>query len=117
MDHAQHDYCPFFHHTIELIGRRWTGVIIWTLADGPLRFGDVRSRIPGLSDRLLTDRLAELEAEGVIGRCAHDGNSAYHLTEKGEQLLPVLDAVAQVAASWACDESPADRPGRIRTAP
>lgn len=115
MDHTAHEYCPFFHHTIELIGRRWTGVILWTLADGPLRFGDVRNRIPGLSDRLLTDRLGELETEGVIGRCAHDGNPAYHLTEKGEQLLPVLDSVAQVAASWACDESPADRPGRIRT--
>ncbi|MEM9034702.1 MAG: helix-turn-helix domain-containing protein [Actinomycetota bacterium] len=110
-----HEYCPYFHHTIELIGRRWTGVILWAMSDGPVRFAEVRSRVPGLSDRLLTDRLAELEAEGVVGRCERSGSSCYDLTDKGRQLLPALEAVSDVAAAWACEESPAERPGRIRS--
>ncbi|MEO1060507.1 MAG: helix-turn-helix domain-containing protein [Actinomycetota bacterium] len=110
----QHEYCPYLHHTMELIGRRWTGVILWTLANGPTRFAEIRSAIPGLSDRLLTDRLVELEGEGIVGRCDQDGASCYRLTDKGEQVVPVLEAAAAVASGWACDESPADRPGRIR---
>ncbi len=113
---TDHEYCPYFHHTIELIGRRWTAVILWTLANGPTRFAEIRSAIPGLSDRLLTDRLTELEAEGLVGRCDQDGASCYRLTAKGEQVVPVLESVSEVASRWACDESPADRPGRIRAA-
>ncbi len=113
---THHEYCPYFHHTMELIGRRWTAVILWTLANGPTRFAEIRSTIPGLSDRLLTDRLAELEAEGLVGRCDQDGTSCYRLTGKGEQVVPALEAVSEVAAVWSCDESPADRPGRIRSA-
>lgn len=111
-----HEYCPYFHHTIELIGRRWTAVILWTLSNGPIRFAEIRAAIPGLSDRLLTDRLTELEAEGIVGRCDQDGASCYRLTGKGEQVIPVLEAASSVASIWAGDESPADRPGRIRPA-
>ncbi|MEM9712245.1 MAG: winged helix-turn-helix transcriptional regulator, partial [Actinomycetota bacterium] len=63
---------------------------------------------------LLTDRLGELEAEGIVGRCDQDGASCYRLTDKGGQVVPLLEAVAGVASGWACDETPADRPGRIR---
>lgn len=109
-------YCPFFHHTVELVGRRWSGVILKVLAAGPTRFGDIRDKIPGLSDRLLTNRLSEFEGEGIIARCEHDGASCYGLTEKGRAVEPVLDAVAIVARDWAALEGPVDKPGRIRSA-
>lgn len=109
-------YCPFFHHTVELVGRRWSGVILRVLAVGPARFGDIRAKVPGLSDRLLTNRLTEFEAEGIVRRCEQDGVACYGLTEKGRALEPVLDAVAEVARTWARSEAPAPRPGRIRSA-
>ncbi len=59
-------YCPHFHHVIELIGRRWTGAILLVLANGPSRFSGLRHQIPGLSDRLLSERLDELEDEGIV---------------------------------------------------
>lgn len=108
-------YCPYFHHTVELLGRRWSGVILKVLATGPARFGDIRERIPGLSDRLLTSRLAEFEAEGLVRRCEHDGVACYGMTAKGRQLEPVLDALVDVSRIWADGELP-ERPGRIRTA-
>ena len=62
------NYCPVFHRAVELIGRRWNGPIIRALLDGAERFGEIRSRIPGLTDRLLAQRLRELEREGVVQR-------------------------------------------------
>jgi DNA-binding HxlR family transcriptional regulator len=114
MTDEQHEYCPYFHHMMELIGRRWTAVIIWTLADGPARFAEIRSAIPDLSDRLLTDRLIELEGEGIAGRCDHEGTACYRLTTKGEELTPLLESASKLAEGWARQEAPADRPGRIR---
>jgi len=109
-------YCPYFHHTIELLGRRWTGVILRVLAAEAARFGDIKGHIPGLSDRLLTSRLCELEAEGLVKRCQQDGTNHYGLTAKGFELKPAIEAVEQVAVSFARREEPADRPGRIRSA-
>ena len=108
-------YCPHFHHTVELLGRRWSGVILKVLAaTGPHRFRDIRDRVPGLSDRLLTSRLGELETEGIIRRCEHDGTACYGLTSKGRRLEPVLDEIAAASHEWARAEAPAPRPGRIR---
>ena len=107
-------YCPHFHHTVELVGRRWSGVILKVLAVGPCRFGDIRAKVPGLSDRLLTNRLSEFETEGLVRRREHDGVACYGLTDKGRVLEPVLDAVSVVALDWAVREGPADKPGRIR---
>jgi DNA-binding HxlR family transcriptional regulator len=107
-------YCPYFHHAVELVGRRWSGVILKVLTTGPSRFGDIRDKVPGLSDRLLTSRLAEFEAEGVVARCEHDGAACYGLTDKGRAIEPVLDAVTDVARDWAIRERPAVRPRRIR---
>jgi DNA-binding HxlR family transcriptional regulator len=106
-------YCPYFHHTIELLGRRWTGVILRELLDGAQRFCEVRSAIPGLSDRLLAERLDELEREGLVVRDAAE-HVSYGLTERGQSLGPVLMAIGQYAAQWADACQPADRPGRIR---
>ena len=59
-------YCPYFHHTIELIGRRWTGAVLLAMAAGRSNYSDIRDAIPGISDRLLSERLRELEVEGIV---------------------------------------------------
>jgi DNA-binding HxlR family transcriptional regulator len=96
------DYCAVFHRGIELIGRRWNGVIVRALLAGGQRFSDVRAAVPGLSDRLLTERLRELEREGVVTRSRPPAasGSCYSLTPKGQALAPVLDAVSSWASAW-----------------
>lgn len=96
------EYCAVFHRAIELIGRRWNGVIVRALLAGGHRFSDVRAAVPGLSDRLLAERLRELEREGVVTRSlpSSAGGSCYSLTAKGRALAPVLDAVSSWAAAW-----------------
>ena len=67
-DQAGNGVCPHFHAAIELIGKRWTGASLCALTDGPLRFGELARAVPGLSDRLLSQRLRELEDEGLVER-------------------------------------------------
>ena len=88
--------------------------LVSALAAGPARFGDIKGNVPGLSDRLLTSRLGELEAEGLVKRCRRDGTNCYGLTSKGLELTPAIEALEEVAGSWARREAPAERPGRIR---
>ncbi len=102
MDETQ-GYCPVFHRAVELIGRRWNGPIIRALLDGADRFGEIRSRIPGLTDRLLAQRLRELEREGVVERT---------LTTKGHSLAPVIESIAQWAAAWEPPGSTSSAQGR-----
>ena len=81
--------CPHFHAAIELIGKRWTGAIVCALTEQPLRFGELAKAVPGLSDRLLSQRLRELEEEGLVEREVEDGTPVrvtYSLTEKGADL-------------------------------
>jgi DNA-binding HxlR family transcriptional regulator len=95
--------CPDFHEAIELIGRRWTGAIVWALAAEPLYFADLCASIPGLSDRLLSTRLRELEAEGLVARSVHSGAPArvsYALTEKGRALEPAMRELREWAREW-----------------
>ncbi len=95
-------YCPRFHAAIELIGRRWTGPILLALFSGNDRFGQLRDAVPGLSDRLLSERLKELEAAGVVERRCAGRDVSYHLTEHGYQLQPIIEGLLE----WA-DKSPA----------
>jgi DNA-binding HxlR family transcriptional regulator len=96
------EVCPHFHAAIELIGKRWSGAIIWALSDGPLRFAELKRAVPGLSDRLLSRRLRELETAGMISRTVEDDlpvKVTYELTEKGRSLKPAI----QMLREWACD--------------
>jgi DNA-binding HxlR family transcriptional regulator len=96
-------FCPLFHRAIEIIGRRWTGAIVRALLAGDNRFSQVRATIPGLSDRLLSQRLKELEAEGLVERTVHDETPVrieYHLTAKGEALASVVQAASEWAEQW-----------------
>lgn len=95
--------CPRFHKAVELIGRRWTGAIVRTLLAGPRRFNELLTAIPGISDRLLTERLRELEAAGVVDREVHAASPvrvSYALTQCGRELSPALDEIGHWAERW-----------------
>ena len=95
--------CPDFHAAIELIGRRWAGAILWALAERPHYFAELTASVPGLSDRLLSRRLRELEAAGLVERCVHNGTPArvsYALTEKGRALETTLGSLKDWAREW-----------------
>lgn len=94
-------HCPYFQATVELIGRRWTASIIRSLFVGEQRFSDVFETIPGISARLLTKRLRELCASGLV-TSRHDGHlGSYALTERGRDLREVLVAVEEWNRRWA----------------
>ena len=96
-------FCPRFHTAVELIGRRWTGAILRAMRSGHVRFTDIGTVIPGLHDRLLADRLRELEGAGVVRRDVspcQPGRVEYRLTEMGQDLDTVMDAIAVWAERW-----------------
>jgi DNA-binding HxlR family transcriptional regulator len=88
--------CSLYHRAIELVGKRWTGAILLVLMDGPLHFSGIRHLVPELSDRLLSERLKELESEGIVERRVLEGSPVrveYSLTPKGRALEPSLGAL------------------------
>ncbi|HET8593015.1 MAG TPA: helix-turn-helix domain-containing protein [Solirubrobacterales bacterium] len=95
--------CPHFHCAVELIGRRWTGAILYALTDGPLHFAELKEAVPGMSDRLLSCRLKELEEADLVSREVLPGNRvrvSYELTEKGRSLEPVMGELRDWARHW-----------------
>jgi DNA-binding HxlR family transcriptional regulator len=95
--------CPDFHAAVELIGKRWAGAIIWALAEGPHYYAELSQGVPGLSDRLLSRRLRELEAEGLVERSVHPGvppRVSYALSEKGRELEPAMRELEAWAKRW-----------------
>ena len=96
--HAEPGCCPHYHEAIELIGKRWTGAIVRVLLSSsrPLRFSQIAHAVPELSDRLLSERIKELEARGLVARDAE----GYALTEMGAELEPALVQVEAWAQRW-----------------
>jgi DNA-binding HxlR family transcriptional regulator len=95
--------CARYHRAVELIGRRWAGAIIRALLAGPARFASIRDAIPDISDRMLSERLKELEAEGIVTRHVHTDvpvRVEYELTDKGRDLQTALAAIGAWAARW-----------------
>lgn len=97
--------CPYYHEAVELIGRRWTGAILAVLMrePGPLRFSEIAGAVPQLSDRLLSERVKELEARGLLAREMISGPPVrveYALTPMGRSLAPALDELAAWARRW-----------------
>src|SRR3954453_4512337 len=98
--------CSLYHRAIERVGMRWTGAILLVLMDGPLHFSGVRHLVPELSDRLLSERLKELEAEGIVERRVLEGSPVrveYSLTPKGRALEPSLRALKEWARQHVSD--------------
>src|SRR5262245_38735572 len=102
--------CNKFHHASELIGRRWTGAIIYVLLETRCRFAVLRQAIPDITDRMLSDRLQELEAEGIVERTVIPETPVrveYGLTQKGRALAGAIGAIANWADKWVEIESTA----------
>ncbi len=95
--------CPRYEHAIQLLGKRWTGLLLYALLDGPQRFCELTSTVEGLSDRVLSDRLRELEVEVIVERVVYPQipvRVEYKLTEKGRALEPVVNAIHKWAEQW-----------------
>ena len=96
--------CPHLHEAVELVGKRWTGAIVVVLLNqGPMRFSEVAQAIPQLSDRLLSERMKELEARGIVERRVQPASPArveYELTEMGRALAPALHELKAWAQHW-----------------
>lgn len=97
--HEMH-LCPKFETAFELLGKRWTGLIIRVLLSGPKRFKDISDLIPSMSDRMLSERFKELEAVGILIRHVYPETPVrieYELTEKGKG----LETAMQELQVWA----------------
>lgn len=95
--------CPKFENAFEILGKRWTGLIIRVLMNGPMRFKDISAKIPGMSDRMLTERFKELEQQGIINRHVYPEmpiRIEYDLTDKGLALRLVMDEVQKWSDQW-----------------
>jgi DNA-binding HxlR family transcriptional regulator len=95
--------CGRYHRAVELVGKRWTGAILLVLMDGPLRFSEIRQLVPDLSDRLLSERLKELESERIVERrvlATGPVRVEYALTPKGWALEPAVRALKSWAHAW-----------------
>lgn len=97
------NYDAPFQRAIELIGKRWTGSVVYALLPSPARFNQLLAGIPGISDRVLTERLRELEGEGLVERLVDPGppvRVSYRLTERGGALKPVIASISDWAGNW-----------------
>ena len=95
--------CARFHRAVELIGRRWSGAIIQILLQRPSRYAELRAAIPDITDRMLSERLRELEDEAIVARTVIPETPVrveYSLTAKGRALAPALDAIGRWAERW-----------------
>ena len=95
--------CPLYHEAIEMVGRRWSGAILRVLMDGPLRFSEIAQAIPELSDRLLSERVKELESRGLVIRTVVSGpplQVRYELSQMGRDLEPALAELQRWARRW-----------------
>ncbi len=97
--------CPLYHEAVELIGRRWSGAIMAVLISSPrpLRFSEIGAAVPDLSDRLLSERVKELEERGLVVRQVDPGppvRVTYAASDMGRDLEPALEQVALWARRW-----------------
>jgi DNA-binding HxlR family transcriptional regulator len=109
------ELCRRFHHASELIGRRWTGAIIYVLLRSRCRFATLREAIPDITDRMLSERLQELEQEGIVERTVVPDTPVrveYALTKKGRALTAAIDAIGHWAERYVDPERVATVPIR-----
>jgi len=95
--------CSSVERAFTILGRKWAGLIIRQLSSGPLHFNELEKGIPALSARMLTERIKEMEAEGILTRTVLTGTPVrvvYALTEKGRALIPVMRGIEAWARQW-----------------
>ena len=97
------EVCSAVEEAFNLLGRKWAGLIIHVLASGPRRFSEIERAIPGVSGRMLTQRIKELETAGILARTVHIERPVrvrYDLTDRGRALIPVMRGIERWAQSW-----------------
>ena len=103
MEDNKYHLCPKFESAFELLGKKWTGLIIQTLLGGEKRFSDIEEAIPNLSARMLTERFKELEQEGIVARNVYPETPVrieYELTQKGHELQQAMNEIQKWAEKW-----------------
>jgi DNA-binding HxlR family transcriptional regulator len=96
-------FCPLYHRAVEVVGRRWAGAVLRAMLAGTTRFGEIRGAIPGLTNRMLSERLKDFEAEGIVEREVIPEKPVrveYRLTEKGRALSSAVEALSAWAEEW-----------------
>lgn len=98
------DSCPMIH-AMNIIGNKWTSIIVYMLHDRTLRFGELAVRIEKISRKVLTDQLKEMESNGIVYRKSYaeiPPRVEYSLTPKGERLVPILNQLCEWGKEIAC---------------
>ena len=90
--------------TADIIGSKWTAIIVHDLSEGPRRFSELERSCPGISPRTLSERLRVLEQEGILARTGERRRVDYRLTEKGEALLPIIEEMRRFGHEWLVPE-------------
>ena len=111
-------HCPRYHHAVELLGRRWAGAIVRILLGGPARYNELRTAIPDINDRMLAERLRELEGEGIVLRTVLPESPIrveYTLTDKGRALETSILAIGKWAEKWVGAPAAASKPAAPKT--
>jgi len=105
--------CGRYARAADLLGKRWSVTVVAVLSDGTSRFNGIRHAVPGISPKLLAERLRELEAAGILERrvvASTPVSIEYVLTPKGRALRDVVDALQQWADDWVAEDRPLDAP-------
>lgn len=102
MRYSEH-LCPRYQHAVGLLSKRWTSLIVKVLLDGPARFNELAEKLQVVGDRVLAERLRELETEGIITRHVYPSTPVrveYRLTDKGLDLAPVVESIEDWSHRW-----------------
>lgn len=101
MDYSK--MCPKYESAIEILGKKWTALIIRVLLGGPKRFKDIKEQIPDMSDKILTERMKELESYGIIIRNVYPETPVrveYELSPMGKDLETVIESIQEWGDRW-----------------
>ena len=109
--HIDDDQCRLFQDSVELIGRRWSSAILLAVARGARRFSEIHASVPGLSDRMLAQRLRELSAAEILARDVVPSTPVqvtYRLTPRGRELITALQPLVRWGLRWAGEDQQAE---------
>lgn len=99
----KHELCPKLETALQILSKKWSGLIIHALMDGPKRYKDIAEFIPGISDRMLSERFKELEEAGIVVRHVYPEvpvRIEYELTEKGRRMDGILNEISKWAEQF-----------------
>ena len=103
--------------TAEIIGSKWTAIIVHDLSEGPRRFSELERSCPGISPRTLSERLRVLEHDGLIEKHTAARRAEYGLTQKGTALLPIIEEMRRFGHSWLVTDDSHTHAPKTRVAP